>query len=59
MGFVLDNTYGARVRSDWIEGLPDVSRWVGLRIKGRRKIPTTTQRCTRCGYLESYAPDQT
>lgn len=54
-GFMSDSTYGANVLSQWIEGVPIVSKWVGLKLKGRRKIATSTKRCTRCGYLESYA----
>lgn len=33
-GFVLDNTYGARLQSEWIEGAPERSRWVGIKLKG-------------------------
>ena len=52
-GFVLDQTYGANAQSAWIEGTPQPSFWSGLKVGER--LPVTTYRCTRCGYLESYA----
>lgn len=55
-GFIVDNTYGARVQSEWVQGAPEVSRWTGVKLKGRLHLPATTYRCTKCGYLESYAP---
>jgi hypothetical protein len=55
-GFILDNTYGARVQSEWIDGPPERSRWTGVKLKGKEHLPVTTYRCPRCGYLESYAP---
>jgi len=58
-GFVLDNTYGARLQSNWIDGAPERSFWTGLKLKGHQQLPVTTHRCTHCGYLESYAPEVT
>ena len=55
-GFILDNSHGARLQSEWIEGAPERSWWAGLKLKGRDKVPVATFRCSRCGYLESYAP---
>jgi hypothetical protein len=56
-GFVLDYTHGARVQSEWVQGAPEKSRWgTGVKLKGRLKVPVATYRCTKCGYLESYAP---
>jgi predicted nucleic-acid-binding Zn-ribbon protein len=54
-GFVLDQTYGANLQSNWIEGPPAPSLWTGLKMKGRERLPITTMRCDHCGYLESYA----
>lgn len=54
-GFVLDQTYGANTQSAWIEGEPVRSFWTGVKLKGKDRIPVTTLRCSRCGYLESYA----
>ncbi len=55
-GFILDNTYGARLQSEWIEGEPERSRWVGIKVKGKEQLPVVSFRCSRCGFLESYAP---
>ena len=54
-GFVLDRTYGALTQSEWIEGAPERSFWMGLKVKGRESVPMTTYRCPGCGYLEAYA----
>jgi hypothetical protein len=40
--------------SRWIEGAPEPTSW-GLKRKGKRKFDVSTDRCTACGYLESYA----
>jgi hypothetical protein len=54
-GFILDHTHGGTLQSSWVGGLPDRSRWTGLKLKGRTRIPVTTLRCPRCGRLEAYA----
>ena len=54
-GAVLDNTYGTRMVSSWLEGAPDISIWVGVKLKGRKPINIATYRCVACGFLESYA----
>lgn len=56
-GFVADNTHGGTLQSTWVDGAPVRSMWTGLKLKGHERLPVTTYRCTRCGYLESYAPD--
>lgn len=55
-GYVLDQTYGEMAQSAWVEGMPERSFWTGLKLKGRQRLPVTTYRCQKCGYLESYAP---
>ena len=55
-GFILDNAHGGRLQSEWVEGEPERSVWTGIKLKGREHLPVTTFRCSRCGYLESYAP---
>ena len=53
-GFVLDNADGgARRVSEWVEGAPQTSFWLGLKVSEARKI--VTYRCESCGFLESYA----
>jgi hypothetical protein len=42
--------------SDWYEGLPERPRWFGrLKTSGKRRFLVRSYRCTRCGYIESYA----
>ena len=56
-GFVLDHTHGGRLQSTWIQGKPEQSRWgAGVKLKNRMNLPIATFRCTKCGYLESFAP---
>ena len=54
-GFVCDHSYGARLVSIWVEGVPEKSLLSGVKLKGRKTIETRTFRCTRCGFLEGYA----
>jgi hypothetical protein len=30
--------------------------WVGVRLQGKAPIEIVTWRCSKCGFLESYAP---
>ena len=57
-GFVLavDVATHAATQTAWLEGAPEYRRWWGLKLKGRRRIPIATFRCTGCGYLASFAP---
>lgn len=57
-GFVVDNTYGARVVSHWAAGEPLKSFWQGTKLPAADMIPIGTFRCSSCGYLESYARDE-
>jgi hypothetical protein len=52
-GFVLDNTYGARVVSP--AGAPLKSFWAGTKLPDEKLVPIGTYRCSSCGYLELYA----
>jgi uncharacterized Fe-S cluster-containing MiaB family protein len=55
-GVLLDRGHGnVLVVEEWLEGAPEKSFWLGLKTKGRDRFPVATYRCTRCGYLESYA----
>ena len=54
-GFTLDNAYGGRTVSSWLEGAPKKSMWVGVLLDGKKPIEITTWRCSSCGYLENYA----
>lgn len=52
-GFVLSERQGMRAVSSWSEGAPQET-WFGIKLKGK-PIKVQTWRCTRCGFLESYA----
>jgi hypothetical protein len=54
-GFVLDNTYGARVVSQWAAGAPVKSFWVGTKPPDDKLVPIGAYRCASCGFLELYA----
>lgn len=54
-GFILDSSHGSRLVSRWIAGKPEVSFWVGMKIHDKEQHQTQSFRCTKCGYLESYA----
>ena len=54
-GFIVDEGYGTRTVAKWVRGAPQRSFWTGLRVKSKEASDIATYRCTRCGYLESYA----
>ena len=53
-GFVATDKDGMRAVSTWVEGAPD-RRWYGLKLGKKPKYEIQTWRCSRCGFLESYA----
>jgi hypothetical protein len=55
-GFIPDAAYdGAILVGSWLEGVPEKG-WTGsVKMKGKRKLDITANRCTSCGYLELYA----
>jgi hypothetical protein len=55
-GFLLDESYGQRKPAKWVEGKPEYWLW-NLKIRGKRQLEISSYRCTRCGYLESFAHD--
>ena len=54
-GYQLDQTHGGRVPAEWVEGKPQRSFWVGVKLDGHDHREIQVFRCERCGYLESYA----
>jgi len=54
-GFILDWTEGGRLASSWVAGKPEASFWMGTKIDGKEQHHIQSFRCTKCGYLESYA----
>jgi hypothetical protein len=49
-GYVLDFTYGGRLRSRWVEGKPKKDLWVGLSIKGKQVFYITAYRCENVAF---------
>lgn len=56
-GWVLDHTHGARAVSSWVEGEPQKSIWVGVKLGDKKPIEIESWRCSRCGFIEHYATD--
>ena len=54
-GFVVDAAGAAFVQPHWVAGIPEWSRWSGLKLKGNPRLPVVTFRCPACGRLESVA----
>jgi hypothetical protein len=54
-GYLVDHGHGAAYPTAWVEGVPKWSHWVGLKLKGKTKMPVTTYRCPQCGRLDSFA----
>jgi hypothetical protein len=54
-GFIKDETHGSAYASKWVEGPPEKSFWTGTKIRGKKQVEIATFRCSKCGYLESYA----
>ena len=55
-GFLIDRGHMNSKRvGEWVDGVPEWGFWTGLKTKGRDRFAVKTFRCTRCGYLESYA----
>jgi hypothetical protein len=55
-GYLLDESYGRRLASKWIECAPEYWMW-NLKTRGKRQLEIASYRCRQCGYLESYAAD--
>jgi hypothetical protein len=55
-GYVMDESYGRRLPSKWVEGVPEY--WFfNLKTRGKRQLEIATYRCRNCGFLESYATE--
>jgi predicted nucleic-acid-binding Zn-ribbon protein len=54
-GFIKDITHGAVLVSKWVEGAPEKGLLRSVKTRKKRQLDVATYRCTRCGYLESYA----
>ena len=54
-GFIADRGADAYFVSQWVEGEPNRSFWLGLKVPPEKTLPVTTYRCVSCGFLEAYA----
>ena len=55
-GFVADEGYNKRYVAHWVAGKPQFGFFGGAKTWGKEQRPVRTFCCTKCGYLESYAP---
>ena len=55
-GVMVDVGYGSSTVASWQSGPPVVSRFWGLKVNKKALIPATAYRCSRCGFIELYAP---
>jgi predicted RNA-binding Zn-ribbon protein involved in translation (DUF1610 family) len=55
IGVIPHKTQGSYFAAMWVAGPVKTSFWTGLVVRGRPRHWVDTYRCTKCGYLESYA----
>jgi hypothetical protein len=56
-GFLLEQRDGnMKGVTEWVAGAPEKGWFGAVKVRGRRKLTVESYRCTRCGFLESYAP---
>ena len=56
-GFLIEERDGSmKGVTEWVEGAPEKSWFGNVKVGRKRRLAVQTQRCTRCGFLESYAP---
>lgn len=53
-GLVVDLNYAGILQSMWVEDPSATNAGPGA-MDGKRKVKTMTYRCSKCGYLDSYA----
>ena len=55
-GYLVDQGHAnSRVVSGWVEGEPGKTSFFNLNVDDRLQLEVRTFRCSRCGFLESYA----
>ena len=57
-GFMIDRAHNSARVARWAEGAPEYWLLRVLRLRGRRQLPIRTFRCSKCGFLESYAAER-
>lgn len=59
-GLILDRGESNMPKTQqWIEGAPTLRWWGGVNTSGKESFGVLTYRCERCGWLESYANEDT
>ena len=53
-GYVPDFGYGIVLVPRWFAGAAEISRWLGVKTRGKLGLPISTYSCVSCGFLESY-----
>ena len=59
IGAIADFAHGSSKQSRWVGGEPKETFWSGLQTGDRAQFKVATYRCESCGYLESYALEET
>jgi predicted nucleic-acid-binding Zn-ribbon protein len=54
-GFIAEYRRDGIQVSEWVAGPPQEPSFWGSIVSNKDRLPITVFRCTRCGYLESYA----
>jgi len=54
-GFMVDRSAELNHVGQWVEGEPERSFFMGLKVPLEKSFPVTTYRCVSCGFLEAYA----
>jgi len=53
-GLIPDRGYNYTYPEAWVEGEGEKG-WLGLKLKNKRLYAISAYRCTKCGFLETYA----
>jgi hypothetical protein len=54
-GFLFESDGPKGMVSSWVEGAPEKSWFGSAKVPKEKCIPVGVFRCSRCGFLESYA----
>ena len=55
-GFVPDEGYGGRHVAFWVAGKPEKGILDNVKVRRKEQYSIQSFRCTKCGYIEFYAP---
>jgi hypothetical protein len=56
-GYLVDVSQATFRVAEWVDGLPEFGPLGGLKMRHKRRIPTTAYRCPECSHLELFADD--